>query len=296
MSIRSLAKKILPQPVRAFLKRAQRRLKWSLARARGAGLGKADLIAGLQEVGVSEGDVLLVHSSLSSLGHVEGGPETVIDALLEAVGPTGTVLMPAYPVVGDWLAYARSDPLFDPHQAPSSMGKITDVFWRCPGTRRSLHPTHSVAAYGPQAEYLVRDHEKSPSPCGATSPFRKVVELDGRILHLGSPFCNTTSLHVVEDIVPNFPRKVYMDEPIPMRYVDEAGREHTVPVLLHDPTTAATRLEKIKAKEEEIYRYCHERGIVRTGKIGRATVHLIEARPLEELLEELVPQGITIYA
>lgn len=296
MSLRSLLKAVLPQPARTFLKRARRRLKWSAARARGVRLTKTDIVAGLQQLGVPEGAILLVHSSLSSLGHVEGGPETVIDALLEAVGPEGTILMPAYPVVGDWLVYARSDPLFDPRQAPSSMGKITDIFWRRPGTRRSLHPTHSVAAYGPQAEFLVRDHEKSPSPCGATSPFRKLVDLNGHILHLGSPFCNTTSLHVVEDIVPNFPKKVYMDEPIPMRYLDADGKTHTVPILLHDPATAATRLEKVKAKEEEIYRYCHERNVVRTGQIGPATVHLIEARPLEDLLEELVTRGITIYA
>jgi aminoglycoside 3-N-acetyltransferase len=230
------------------------------------------------------------------LGHVEGGPEAVIDALLDALGRGGTLLMPAYPVVGDWIAYVHSDPLFDPRRAPSSMGKITDTFWRRPGVLRSLHPTHSVAAFGPQARYLVRDHEKSPSPCGDPSPFHKLVELDGRILHLGSPFCNTTSMHVVEDIMPGFPRQVYLNEMIKMRFLDHGGVEHAVPVKIHDPVTAATRLEKIPEKEREIYQHCRRRGVVRTGKIGRATIHLIEARPLEDLLEELARGGITIYA
>ena len=254
------------------------------------------LVVGLAQVGVRRGDVLLVHSSLSSLGHVEGGPDTVIDALLEVVGPEGTILMPAYPVVGDWMTYINSDVVFDPRTSPSAMGVITDVFWRRPGVLRSLHPTHPVAAYGPHAEYLVRDHEKSQSPCGPASPFRKLVELDGHILHLGSPFCNTTSFHVVEDIVPDFPCKVYLDEPILMRYLDLEGVEHAVPVKIHDPVTAATRIEKVKAKEQEIYNCCRERGVVHTGKIGLAMVHLMEARALEELLEELAAKGITIYA
>jgi len=296
MNIRSVARAILPASLRTSLKRGRRGLKWYLARVRGAAMTRERLAADLAQVGVRNGDVLLIHSSLSSLGHVEGGPDAVIDVLLAAVGPEGTILMPAYPVLGDWMTYMRSDPVFDPRTASSTMGKITDVFWRRPGVLRSLHPTHSVAAYGTHAEYLVRDHEKSQSPCGRTSPFRKLVELDGRILHLGSPFCNTTSLHVVEDIVPHFPRKVYLDEPIPMRYLDFEGVEHMALVKVHDPVTAATRIEKVKAKEEEIYNYCRERGVVHTDKSGPATVHLIEARALEELLEDLVTKGITIYA
>ncbi len=296
MSIRSIARSVLPVSFRAMLRRGRRHLKWRLAWARGTVMTGERLVTGLTQIGVQKGDTLLVHSSLTSVGHVEGGPDTVIEALLEAVGPQGTILMPAYPVVGDWMTYLNSDPLFDPRTSPSTMGKITDVFWRRPGVLRSLHPTHSVAAYGPRAEYLVRDHEKSQSPCGHTSPFRKLVELDGCILHLGSPFCNTTSLHAVEDIVSDFPRKVYLDEPVPMRYLDFEGVEYVVPVKVHDPVTAATRIEKVKSKEREIYDYCRKRGVVHTGKIGMATVHLIGAGVLEELLEELATKGITIYA
>lgn len=295
MSIRSITKAILPASLRALLKRGQRHLRWRLAQARGVVITRERLVADLTRVGVHRGDILLVHSSLSRLGHVERGPDAVIDALLEAVGPEGTILMPAYPVTGDWTTYVYSDPLFDPQRSPSTFGKITDVFWRRPGVLRSLHPTHSVAAYGPHAEYLVRDHEKSQSPFGHTSPFRKLIELNGRILHLGSPFWAITSFHVVEDVVPRFPHKVYLDEPIPMRYLDFEGIEHVVPVKVHDPAVPI-RIDKVKAKEREIYNYCRERGVVHTGKIGLGTVHLIEAGALEEVLEELVDKGITIYS
>lgn len=296
MDIRAIAKTILPPSTYNSLRSARRLLKWRWARARGAVIDRSGLLAGLAKIGVRQNDILLVHSSLTSLGYVEGGPEAVIDALLDALASGGTLLMPAYPVTGDWMAYITSDPLYDPRQARSSMGKITDVFWRRPGVLRSLHPTHAVAAYGPQAEYLVHGHELSQSPCGPGSPFSKLVELRGRILHLGSPFCNTTSLHVVEDVLPEFPLQVYLPEAIPMRYLDGNGTEHRVPVKIHDPAVAATRLEKVPEKEQEIYRYCHDHGVVRAGKIGAATVHLIEAKPLEDLLEVLAAKGITIYA
>lgn len=295
MNLRSIVKSILPQSLVTALKRMPRRFKWLSKRAQGVSIGKAGIFKGLVELGIRRGDLLLVHSSLSSLGHVDGGPDAVIDALLQAIGPQGTLLMPAYPVVGDWMTYIYSDPLFDPRSSPSGMGRITDVFWRRPGVLRSLHPTHSVAAFGPRAAYLVRNHEHSHSPCGPESPFRKLAELDGRILHLGSPFGNTTSVHVVEDMVASFPRQVYLADPVPMRYLDADGIEHLASVKVHDPALAATRIDRIREKEQEIYNHCLRYGAVRTAKIGLATVHLIEARLLEELLEKLLDQGITIY-
>jgi len=269
---------------------------WHLSRVRGQIVTKKFLVVNLKGIGINLGDIVLVHTSLSSFGHVEGGPDAVIDALLAAVGPKGTILMPANPVIGDWMVYVHSDPLFDPRKSPSSMGKITDTFWRRSGVLRSLHPTHSMAARGPHAEYLLKDHEKSQSPCGLLSPYRKLIELDGRILHLGSPFSNTTSLHVVEDILPHFPKKVYEDAPISMRYLDYQGNENITLVKIHDSITAETRLEKVKEKEIEIYEHCRNREVVYSDKIGMATIHLIEARPLEILLEDLGRQGITIYA
>jgi aminoglycoside 3-N-acetyltransferase len=295
VKVKTVAKALLPAPAYEGLRAGRRLLRWRWAWARGMTIDREGLLAGLIQIGVRQNDIVLVHSSLTSLGHVEGGAEAVIDALLDAVGPGGTLLMPAYSVAGDWMTYVRSDPLFDPRTSPSTFGKVTDVFWRRPGVLRSLHPTHSVAAYGPHASYLIQDHEKSQSPAGYTSPFRKLIELNGRILHLGSPFWSTSSFHVVEDVVPNFPRQVYLAEPICMRYLDPEGREHAVPVKVHDPALVPTRIDKVAAKELEIYNYCLQRGVLRTGHIGRATVHLIEAGPLEELMEELAVRGITIY-
>jgi len=255
---------------------------------------KVDLINGLKKLGLKEGDIVLVHSSLTSLGYVEGGADTVIDALIEIVGEKGTVLMPAYPTKGyegDWT----TNTLFDPKNDPSQTGRITEVFRLRKEALRSLHPTHSVAAIGSQADYLIKEHEKSQTRCGKNSPFYKLIGLDGYILALGSRFGQITSFHVIEDLADKFPIKVYKKGLVPMRYLNEKGIERISIQKINDSMVFRTRIDVNSKKEREIYNYSLKRGVVKTGKIGNATCHLIKARDLEDILEELLENGITIY-
>lgn len=160
--------------------------------------GAIETIAGdLQALGVEEGDVLLVHSSLSSMGHVPGGPETVVQGLLEALGNGGTLLMPA-------LSYEHvtsKDPTFDVRRTPSNVGAIPEHFRRRPGTRRSLHPTHSVCAVGVWADSLLRNHELDRTPCGPHSPFHRLRLCEGKLLMLGCSLYPNTSMHAIEEMV-----------------------------------------------------------------------------------------------
>jgi aminoglycoside 3-N-acetyltransferase len=111
---------------------------------------RTDLVAGLREIGIETGALLQVHSSLSRLGYVEGGAETVVDALLEAVGSEGTVMVPTF-------NHGGAD-IFDPRTTPSTNGAVTEALRRRPEARRSLHPTHPYAAIGKHAEELVTGH------------------------------------------------------------------------------------------------------------------------------------------
>jgi aminoglycoside 3-N-acetyltransferase len=175
------------------------------------------IAADLHALGVREGGVLMVHSSLSSMGHVPGGPETVIRGLLAALGPQGTLLLPA-------LSYAyvrRKAPLFDVRRTPSNVGAIPEYFRRRHGTRRSLHPTHSVSAVGPMTAELLDDHIRDTTPCGPHSPFHKLREVDGQILMLGCGLRPNTSMHAIEElIVPSY----LFGPPITYTLVDFDGR------------------------------------------------------------------------
>lgn len=162
-------------------------------------VSRDDVVAGLRRLGMKPGDKVLVHSSLSSFGRVEGGAETVIDALLEAVGPLGTVLVPT--LTGDEALSPANPPRFDPVSTPCWTGVIPEMFRKRPGAIRSLHPTHSVAAIGQDAEAFTRDHWQSVTPCDELSPYGKLAgERNGYVLLIGASYQTLTILHHVEEI------------------------------------------------------------------------------------------------
>jgi len=122
-------------------------------RAASKGWCSADRITrDLRALGVRESGTLLVHSSLSSLGFVRGGPKAVIEALRAAIGPQGTLVLPTH----SWERSGRGDFTFDIRTTPSCVGAISETFRTMGGVTRSLHPTHSVAAIGPLSASLFR--------------------------------------------------------------------------------------------------------------------------------------------
>ncbi|MCY3747822.1 MAG: AAC(3) family N-acetyltransferase [Chloroflexi bacterium] len=161
-------------------------------RPRTESLDHATLVRDLVRLGVPRGGLLMVHSSLRSLGHVTGGAPTVLDALLETLGPAGTLVLPAftYPLSRD------PDFVFDPVHTPSLMGAISDAGRRHPEARRSLHLWHSISAIGPLAETIVT--AGGESAWDAASPMRQIRDRNGLYLLLGVPYQNLTAVHLSE--------------------------------------------------------------------------------------------------
>lgn len=180
----------------------------------------ADLARDLRALGVPEGGVLMVHSSLSSLGRVLGGAPAVVRALLAALGPDGTLAMPAFsPEVSDparWAGWSLSGeelerarahvPAFDPGTTPTTMGTIPETLRRWPGTVRGPHPQVSVCALGPRAAEIVAPHALEWGQ-GAGSPFERLAAMGASLLLLGVGFNRAALLHYAESRVPHGRRK-----------------------------------------------------------------------------------------
>ena len=156
-------------------------------------VSKKRIVEGLDELGLRAGDAVIVHSSLSSFGRVEGGAETVVDALLEVLTARGTLVVPTF----SWSVY-DGDP-FDPQQTPSSVGKVTEAVRERPDAIRSLHPTHSVAAIGRLAEVITKGHEKVHAT-GRGSPFFKLLQANGKVLLLGTDQTSNSMIHLAEEL------------------------------------------------------------------------------------------------
>ena len=189
------------------------------------------LSRGFLAAGVRRGGVLLVHSSLSSFGRVDGGADTVIDALLDALGPDGTLCVPTL----SYLFVDADRPNFDVSLTPTNLGAIPEAARKRPGALRSLHPTHSVTALGPAAAKITADHWRDTSPVGPHSPFAALPALGGQVAFLGCGARCNTSIHGVEEALPAGPPP-YLLLPGEITYslVDASGTRTDVRHRRHD--------------------------------------------------------------
>ncbi len=157
-------------------------------------INKDQLIKQFNQLGIHPGMHVLVHSSLRRVGPVEGGADTIIDSLQEIIGDTGTLMMST--VTGNVNA---GQPVFDVQKTPCTVGALGNIFRLRPGVVRSLHPVHSIAAWGAKADFFTSDHLQAPTPWSPTSPYGKLMREDqGYILSLGTNFTTCTCMHALE--------------------------------------------------------------------------------------------------
>ncbi len=232
-----------------------------------------DLVRDLISLGVRPRDLLMVHSSLRSLGLVEGGPETVVDALLQALGPQGTLVVPTftYPTAGD-PAF-----VFDPVHTPSQMGAISEAARQRPQAHRSIHLAHSIAAIGPLAQTIATSG--GASGWDVHSPMRQVFDRNGRYLILGVPYQNLTAMHLCE---------VWLGLPYRQPRTSEGRMRHPdgsysplvsigTPPLPGHPGSDYNRLGQ----------RMEDAGLVRLGPVGNAIARLLNADDFRAAAREL---------
>lgn len=235
-----------------------------------------EIVRGLRDLGLGPGAIVLVHSSLSSLGWVEGGAETVIHALLEAVSPGGTALVPT--LTGTEQDSPEHPPVFDPATSACWTGTIPETFRQQAEAWRSSHPTHSVSAIGPAAEELTAGHEYCSTPCDANSPYGRLAEAGGFILLLGVTHESNTSLHMVEELA-GAPYHM-QDQPAPARVKRPDGGWEEIATALH-----LWRWDRDFPRVEPLLL---ESGAQRNRYIGKALCRLIDARAMRDLLVPLL--------
>ncbi len=161
---------------------------------------KQRLISDFQDIGINPNGTLLVHSSMKAIGDVEGGADTVLDALSEFMSE-GLLLLPTH----SWDKHNLANGIYDPKTEPSCVGILGEMFRQREGVLRSLHPTHSMAALGKNAEQFIAGEETLTSPCPRHGAWGRLYDVDAQILFLGCPLTRNTYIHGVEEwsAIPN---------------------------------------------------------------------------------------------
>lgn len=229
---------------------------------------REDIAHDLKQLGLRAGDKVLVHSSLSSLGEVNGGADSLIDALLDAVSPGGTIVLPT--LTGSQDDSPERPPCFDVRNTPTWCGLVPETARQRSEAVRSLHPTHSVVAIGPDAKRLTSGHETARTPCGWDSPYGKLAQAGGRILLIGVNHDRNTTFHSAEEIA-GMPY-LFQPEPVLTRVIDPSGKNLAVRTLFHK--------WDVPRDFERWNHALREAGIMIQGRVRGAEVRLMESKEL----------------
>jgi aminoglycoside 3-N-acetyltransferase len=227
---------------------------------------RAQIQNDLRSLGIKRGDRLIVHSSFKAIGQVQGGPEAVIDALMEIVGEQGNILMPVF-------SGSIPPEIFDLALSPSGCGIITELFRRRKGVIRSFHPTHSVAVWGCEAMEIAKTHDASTA-LGVGSPMHYLIRKGADILLIGVDHNRNSSIHIAERIF-GVPYKA-----IPF------NESYAGPVkVLRNGETGSVFIDECPgcgANFLVVGDALKKQGLQITGKVGNAVTHKIKGTDLLE--------------
>jgi aminoglycoside 3-N-acetyltransferase len=283
----------VPEFAKQFFREWQRKKRSSklIKQAQsGQGLSRDQLIQDFNRAGIDSGDHVMVHASLSKIGYIEGGAETVVDVLKETVGPQGIILMPTSPIARLQLDYVSENPVFDVLRTPSAMGKLSEVFRTSEGVFRSCHPTEPVAAWGEHAKEYIQHHTVKETPYHWDSPYGKLIQHGGKILYIGVTLDNAgTHLHTLEDAL-DVGVPVYAEEVFSLRVLDYEGKQMEVTTKVHNPEYSKKR------RCDELLAMFLREGVYREVYIGKAKTLVFDAEKMfHVMVNAFTDSGITMY-
>jgi aminoglycoside 3-N-acetyltransferase len=285
--LKAAAKKVMPFGLQKFIYRNLIRKARNLNLKFQRKITKSDITTELRKAGLKKGDAVIVHSSLSRIGLLENGADTLIDAFLEVVGEEGLLVMPSFSALNfDEKGKAY---LFDVKKTPAYTGGVPETFRKRGGVFRSISPTHSLVACGKKAKWFVEGHEKCDNPYGKEGPFYKLLELNAKIFLIGVDQLANSSIHVVEDRYKNFPKKVWTEKnKAIVTYPD--GSKQAIHVRWHLPNLYKIRDNNMLEKP------FMEEGLMKIYLFFNTELRVISVRDVADCMERLAKKGVTIYS
>ncbi|MEN1988023.1 AAC(3) family N-acetyltransferase [Paenibacillus hubeiensis] len=243
---------------------------------------QASLLQQLQQLGIDGKGTLLMHSSMKSIGEVEGGADTVLDALTEYM-KEGLLVLPTH----TWSTINASNPMFHVESSPCCVGILPELFRKRPGVVRSWHPTHSVAALGRDAEAFTKDDHLFDTPCARGSAWGKLLDRQATIILVGVDLKRNTFIHGVEEWV-DIPGRL-TDGHEPLCTVLPDGTKIQVPSRRHCGLSWSEHFWKV---DEVLER----EGAMYKGKLGDAVVRVCNAAKVAEVITGMLRENPDLFS
>ena len=181
-----------------------------------------EVVSAMQRAGLKEGSVVFIQSSWSEFYNCISSEEELIEEILKAIGPNGTLAMACMPLI-------RKGKIFNVRKSVTKAGLLAETFRKYPNVKRSINVRHSVCALGPMADYLVSEHHMGETPWDEKSPYYKLSKIDALVFGLGlGKYWIGTIVHCVESLLKNevpYYNDMFFKEKKEYHYIDYDGVE-----------------------------------------------------------------------
>lgn len=234
-------------------------------------------------MGIKPDDVIKIHSSMKKIGATEGGADTVLDVFCDYLGESGLLVLPAH----TWGTVKDYNYIYNPDTTPSNLGLLPNLFRQRKGVYRSIHPTHSVCAFGKNAKEFVSGTYPQITLCAKNSCYGKLYDSGARVLLIGVTLTSNTFFHYIEEYREEVPPVHYNKVPMPCKIELSGGNYIDNPVYLppFDTSKQFDRALDIVLKEESTV----------TGKIGQADCILIDCKKIFSIISKVLDENPKIF-
>ena len=247
-------------------------------------LTKEKLINQIKEANISSTDTILIHSSLKSLGYVDGGAKTIVEAFVEVVN-NGLLIFPTH----TWGVIKEDGQIFDVKNTKSNLGLIPNAALETNKFIRSNHPTHSVCAYGKKAKEYVMFDNTSTTPCSPNGCFGQLKNMNAKILFLGTPLSKNTFIHSIEEemnVPDRFTNHIYNFKTLD--YNDNV-------IEFYMPRHYSTKSAHISDHYEKLLPILLENDACVKVYLGDSTSYLVDATKCYNIVKELLANNIGTF-
>lgn len=243
---------------------------------------KQSLMKQLESAAIDKYGTILMHSSMKSIGDVEGGADTVLDALSQYMHE-GLLVLPTH----TWSYIKADNPKFYVESSSVCVGILPELFRQREGVHRSLHPTHSVAAFGQDAASFISGDERFDTPCHRESAWGKLLDRKAQILLVGVDQRRNTFIHGIEEWI-DIPGRLTDGHEILYTILPD-GTEIEVPSRRHHGLSWSEHFWKVE-------RLLEQQGAIYKASFGDADMWVCDTVKLTNILTAMLLQNPDLFS